>query len=47
MIAFTTAIGGNEGAKNLYSHDEGRLMIENMGVKTWPGRTRVVRTFGT
>jgi hypothetical protein len=47
MMALTTATGGNDGARNLYSHDEGRLIIENMGVKTWPGRTRVVRMFGT
>jgi hypothetical protein len=46
MTALTTATGCNEGARNLKSGKEGNLVYENMGVRTWPVATRVVRIFG-
>ena len=46
ITAFAIAYGGMEGAKNLWNHEEGRFILENMGVIVWPGRTRVVRIFG-
>lgn len=47
MTALTTATGGSEGARNLKSAKEGNFVCENMGVRTCPGATRVVRIFGT
>ena len=34
ITALTTATGGIDGIRNLYSLDDGRLILENIGVKT-------------
>jgi hypothetical protein len=46
MIAFTTATGAMDGAKNWKKGLDGNWIVENMGVKMYPGQTMVVRIPG-
>ena len=45
-MCLTMVMGGIEGNINLWSGNDGNLTVLNMGVRTWPGMTRVVRICG-
>jgi len=46
MIDFTIVTGGTEGKKNRIIGFEGKFILENIGVKMWPGIRSVVRIWG-
>lgn len=46
MTALATTYAGTEGVKNLFIQDFGKLILENIGVKTCPAKMSVVRMFG-
>lgn len=45
-MRLTTVTGGTEGKTNLCNANGGNLTEPNMGVRTWPATTSVVRICG-